>query len=338
MRRLIALATATLVLGASAQAANEIKLGILASLTGSLSPPGQEGKRGMDIALEELGHNLGNLPVKLTVSDDKSNPSEAVQGASKLIDEARVDFATGFTGSNTLNPVFKTFVNSGIFAIGALAGPIEFAGKQCGPNGFFVSLQTADWASAMGRYMTDKGIKSAFFIGADFQGGYEHIEAAMQAFKGKTLGPIYTPLAQLDFATEIARIRAEKPDAVFVFLIGAGGVAFVKQYAQAGLSKQIPLYVEDPAANPLNFAAEGDAALGTVVATNWYPSIDNATNRKFVSTFVAKYGREPAVFAALGYDSIRLIHSAITAVNGNIEDKDAVRAALRKADFPSVRG
>jgi branched-chain amino acid transport system substrate-binding protein len=115
------------------------------------------------------------------------------------------------------------------------------------------------------------------------------------------VGPVYTPLAQIDFAAEIARIRAEKPDAVFVFLIGAGGVAFVKQYAQAGMSKQIPLYVEDPAANPLNFAAEGDAALGAVVSTNWYPGIDNPTNRKFVSTFIAKYGREPAVFAALGY-------------------------------------
>src|SRR5262249_10873606 len=144
---------------------------ILASLTGSLSPPGQEGKRGMDIALEELGNKLGNLPVKVTVTDDKSSPSEAVQSASKLIDEAKVDFVTGFTGSNTLNPVFKTFLEAGIFAVGALAGPVEFAGKQCSPNGFFVSLQTADWPSAMGRYMSDNGIKSAFFIGADFQGG-----------------------------------------------------------------------------------------------------------------------------------------------------------------------
>jgi len=237
-----------------------------------------------------------------------------------------------------LNPVFKSFVNAGIFTIGALAGPVEYAGKECSPNGFFVALQTADWAAAMGKYMSDKGIKSAAFVGADFQGGYEHVEAAIKAYSGKVIGPIYAPLQQLDFATDIARIRSEKPEAVFVFLVGPGGIAFAKQYAQAGMAKQIPLYVEDPVANPLTFPAQGDAALGMVVSTAWYAGIDNPANRKFVSSFVAKHGRDPASFAAIGYDAIKLIDSAVKAVDGKIENKDAVRAALRRADFQSVRG
>jgi branched-chain amino acid transport system substrate-binding protein len=339
MRRLF-LATAALlvVLCCGAQAADQIKLGLQMSLSGSLSPPGQEGKRGMDLALEELGYKFGRVPVKVTIRDDKSSPAEAVQAASKLIDETKVDFVTGLTGSNTLNPVFKTFTNAGIFTIGALAGPVEYAGKDCSPNGFFVALQTADWASAVGKYMSDKGIKSAAFVGADYQGGYEHVEAAIKAFRGKVVGPIYTPLPQLDFASEIARIRAEKPEAVYVFLVGPGGIAFVKQYAQAGMTKQIPLYVEDPVANPLTFPAQGDAALDMVVSTAWYAGIDNPANRKFVAAFVAKYGREPASFAAIGYDAIKLIDSAVRAVDGKIENKDAVRAALRRADFESVRG
>jgi branched-chain amino acid transport system substrate-binding protein len=327
-----------LALGATAQAADQVKLGFMTALSGPISPAGNEAKRGADLALEELGNKLGGLPVKYTVVDDKTNPAEAVQGASKLIDEAKVDFVTGFSGSNTMIPVWKTFSDAGVFAIGALAGPLQFAGKECVPNGFVASFSNDDWPAAIGKYMSEKGVKSAFFLGADYQAGYEHVGAAMRYFKGKAIGPVYTPLTQLDFAPEIARIRAEKPDAVFAFLVGAGGVAFVKQYAQAGLKGQIPLYSEDPVANPLTFPAQGDAAVGIIMSTNWTADLDNAANKKFVSSFVAKYNREPATFAALAYDSVKLIDAAVRDVGGKIENKDAIRAALQKANFQSVRG
>jgi branched-chain amino acid transport system substrate-binding protein len=222
--------------------------------------------------------------------------------------------------------------------VGALAGPLQFAGKDCQQNGFVVSFSNDDWPAAVGKYMSDKGVKNAFFVGADYQAGYEHVGAAMKYFKGKAIGPVYTPLTQLDFAPEIARIRAEKPDAVFAFLVGAGGVAFVKQYAQAGLQNQIPFYSEDPVANPLTFPAQGDAAVGVIMGTNWTADLDNAANKKFVGAFTAKHNRLPATFAALGYDAVKLIDSAVKNVGGKIENKDAVRAALRKADFQSVRG
>jgi branched-chain amino acid transport system substrate-binding protein len=338
MRALVLAPTMLLALGATAQAADQVKLGFMTALSGPISPAGNEAKRGADLALEELGNKLGGLPVKYTVVDDKTNPAEAVQGASKLIDEAKVDFVTGFSGSNTMIPVWKTFSDAGVFAIGALAGPLQFAGKECVPNGFVASFSNDDWPAAIGKYMSEKGVKSAFFLGADYQAGYEHVGAAMRYFKGKAIGPVYTPLTQLDFAPEIARIRAEKPDAVFAFLVGAGGVAFVKQYAQAGLKGQIPLYSEDPVANPLTFPAQGDAAVGIIMSTNWTADLDNAANKKFVSSFVAKYNREPATFAALAYDSVKLIDAAVRDVGGKIENKDAVRAALQKANFQSVRG
>jgi branched-chain amino acid transport system substrate-binding protein len=338
MRRVALASTAVLALCAPTQAADQVKLGLITPLSGPISPAGTETKRGVDLALEELGNKLGGLPVKYTAVDDKTNPAEAVQGASKLIDDAKVDFVTGFSASNTMIPVWKTFDDAGIFTVGALAGPLQFAGKECTPNGFVVSFSNDDWPAAVGKYMSDKGIKSAFFIGADYQAGYEHVGAAMKYFKGKAMGPAYTPLTQLDFAPEIARIRAEKPDAVFAFLVGAGGIAFVKQYAQAGLQNQIPLYSEDPVANPLTFPAQGDAAVGVIMGTNWTADLDNPANKKFVSSFTAKYNRLPATFAALGYDAVKLIDSAVKDVGGKIENKDAVRAALRKANFESVRG
>jgi branched-chain amino acid transport system substrate-binding protein len=338
MRGLALAGTMLTALCGGAQAADQVKLGLMTPLSGPISPAGAETKRGVDLALEELGNKLGGLPVKYTVVDDKTNPAEAVQGASKLIDDAKVDFVTGFSSSNTMIPVWKTFNDAGVFAVGALAGPLQFAGKDCVQNGFVVSFSNDDWPAAVGKYMTEKGVKSAFFVGADYQAGYEHVGAAMKYFKGKAVGPVYTPLTQLDFSPEIARIRAEKPDAVFAFLVGAGGVAFVKQYAQAGLQTQIPFYTEDPVANPLTFPAQGDAAVGLIMGTNWTADLDNAANKKFVAAFTAKYNRLPATFAALGYDAVKLIDSAVKEVGGKIENKDAVRAALRKANFQSVRG
>jgi branched-chain amino acid transport system substrate-binding protein len=338
MRRL-ALATAMMFgLGAAAQAADVIKLGNLTQLSGALATPGSETKRGIDLALEELDNKLGGVPVKYYPVDDKSNPAEAVNGASKLIDELKVDFVTGLGASNTLIPVFKSFVDANILAVGALAGPRQYAGAECNPNGFFVSFTNDDWPAAAGLYMTNQGYKRVFFLAADYQAGKEHIEAAIKYFKGQAVGPVYTPLSQLDFAPEIARIRAEKPDAVFSFLVGAGGIAFSKQYSQGGLMGQIPFITEDPVANPLTFPAQGDAALGIVMATNWHIGLDNAANKKFVGAFRAKYNRDPATFAALGYDAVKAIDAAVRGVNGNIENKDALRASMRKANFDSVRG
>ena len=337
MRRIILAGTMLLASCAGMHAADQVKLGIFSELSGPISPAGTETKRGIDLALEELGNKLGGLPVRVTAVDNKSNPSEAVQVASKLIDEAKVDFVTGFSASNAMIPVFKSFADAGIFVVGALAGPLQFAGKECHPNGFFASFSNDDWPAVVGKYMTEKGVKSVFFIGADYQAGHEHVGGAMRFFKGRAIGPVYTPLSQLDFAPEMARIRAEKPDAVFAFLVGAGGIAFVKQYAQAGLQGQIPFYTEDPAANPLTFPAQGDAAVGVIMSTNWHAGIDNAANKKFVSSFTKKYNREPASFAALGYDALKLIDGAVRDVQGKIEDKDAVRAALRKANFQTVR-
>jgi branched-chain amino acid transport system substrate-binding protein len=338
MRMVASVAMVLLALTGAGQAADQVKLGLFSELSGPISPPGTEAKRAFDLALEELGQKLGGLPVKVTVVDTKSNPSEAVQVASKLIDEAKVDFVTGFAATNTMVPVWKSFTDAGIFAIGTLAGPLQFAGKECQQNGFVVSFSSDDWPAAVGKYMTDQGLKRVVFLGADYQAGYEHVEAAMRYFKGQAIGPLYTPLTQLDFSAEIARIRAERPDAVFAFHVGAGGIAFSKQYAQSGLKNQIPLYTEDPTANPLTFPAQGDAAIGLIVGTNWHAGLDNAANKKFVASFIAKYGREPATFAALAYDAIKLIDSAVRTVGGRIEDKAAVRAALRKAAFESVRG
>jgi len=326
-------------LTASAHAADQIKLGFMVSKTGAGGIVGEDQERGLDLALERLGNKLGGLPVKLYSEDDKADPATAVQLASKFVDEDQIDVLTGLTGSNTTIPAVPTLLDAGVFVVGSLAGPEEFAGKNCNENAFWSTLENEDWDDALAAYLNTAGVKSVYFMGADYQAGWEKLGGAMRYYKGKSFGPVYTPWQQqIDLAPEFTQLSAANPEAVLVFYPGGAGIAFVKQFAQAGLKDKVKIYSEASLSMELNFAAEGDAALGIIETTNWSYDLDNPANKEFVALYEKKYGKPPTVFSAMQYDAVNLIDSAVTAVHGKIEDKDAFRAALRKADFQSVRG
>jgi len=332
-------AAAMVVLATGAQAADTIKLGFMASMTGVTGTAGLDQRRGLELALSDLGGKLGGVPVKLFIEDDRGDPASAVQLASKFIDQYEVDILTGLTGSNTEIPVVPPLLEAGIFVIASVAGPEEFAGKDCRSDLFSTDQENEDWGDALAEHLSREGIKTLYFMGADYQAGWQKIGGAMRHFKGKALGPVYTPFqTQVDLAPELSLVRAANPEGVFVFYPGGAGIAFLKQFAQAGLHDKIKIYSEGDLSDETVFAGQGDAALGVIQSTNWSYELDNPANKKFVSEYMAKYKNRPTIFAALQYDAVNLIDSAVAAVHGNVADKDAFRAALKKADFQSVRG
>jgi branched-chain amino acid transport system substrate-binding protein len=339
MKRVAMAATAIVGFATGAQAADVIKLGFMASMSGVTASAGLEQQKGLELALSDLGGKLGGVPVKLFTEDDRGDPSTAVQLASKFADQDQVDILTGITGSNTEIPVVPPLVEAGIFVVGAVAGPEDFAGKDCKPNLFSSDQENEDWGDALAAHLSDQGIKSIYFMGADYQAGWQKIGGAMRHYKGKAFGPVYTPFqSQIDLAPELSQVRDANPDAVFVFYPGGAGITFLKQFAQAGLHDKIKIFSEGDLSDESVFAGQGDAALGIIQSTNWSYELDNPANKKFVTEYMAKYKVRPSIFAALQYDAVNLIDSAAAAVHGNVADKDAFRAALKKADFQSVRG
>jgi len=146
-----------------------------------------------------------------------------------------------------------------------------------------------------------------------------------------------TPLSQLEFSAELAQLRATNPAAVFAFYPGGLGVNFVKQYSQAGLKQSYPLYTSYTVDNT-TIPGIGENAVGLVRTSFWNEDSDNPVNRRFVTDFRARYGRPPAEYAVQAYDAIMLIDSGVRGVQGRVEDKGAFLAALKKADFKSIRG
>jgi branched-chain amino acid transport system substrate-binding protein len=322
----------------SAHAQEKIRLGWLAALSGPLNLVGAEQKRGFDVAMEHLGNRLGGVPVELITGDTKSNPGATVQELSRLIEKDRVDLITGLTASHEILASLKPITDAKIFFVGANGGPAQAAGEGCSPYYFNASFQNEQITEGIGEYMSQKGVKKLYLLGMDYEAGHEHTAAARKGYKGEVVAHVFTPPAQVDFASDIAKIRASGADGVWAFYPGGPGIAFTRQWAQAGLQGKVPLFSNIALSEPLVFAAQGKTALGITITGNYFAALDNPENKKFVDSFRAKFNRDPASFAALQYDAVMLLDAALREVKGNVKNQDALRAALRKASFKSVRG
>ena len=138
--------------------------------------------------------------------------------------------------------------------------------------------------------MNQKGVKTLYLIGPNYAAGKDMLAGVQSTFKGKVVGQDLTKWPdQLDFSAELSKVRAAKPDAVFVFYPGAAGVQFLNQYAQAGLKGQIPLYTAFTDRLAVAAAAEATLALGVPGAQQWVNDLPNDANKKFVADFKAKH-------------------------------------------------
>jgi branched-chain amino acid transport system substrate-binding protein len=212
------------------------------------------------------------------------------------------------------------------------------SGAQCNPFFFVSSWPSETYSEAAGQYMNSKGIKNVLFLAPNYQGGKDSATGFKRYYKGRLVDEMYTKLGQLDYAAELSQIRAAKPEALYVFLPGGMGVNFIKQFVAAGMSQEIQLVVPLWGADQDIIRAVGDPMLGLFSVGHWSIDMDNPANKKFVAAFEKEYKRLPTGYAASGYDTALLMDSAIRKVKGKLEDKDALRAAIKAADFKSVRG
>jgi branched-chain amino acid transport system substrate-binding protein len=333
----LAAGAAIVVAAPAAQAQTPVKIAVMAELSGPQAALGQDQLDALKLAVEEKGGKLGGVPVQVLPRDTQLKPEVANQIADELIEKEKVNFVLGPSFANIFMAVNKKLTAAGVVIVGTNAGPAPAAGAQCSPNQFVVSKQNDQFAEAMGKYATDKGYKRVLAIAPNYQAGKDYVGGFKRTYKTPLLDEIYTPLTQLDFSAELARISADQPDAVLVFLPGGMGISFVRAYQQAGLMAKVPL-LSLSTADGTTLPALKDAAVGAMAASAWGPDLPYPANKKFVDDFTAKYKRIPSEYAAFAYDAALLIDSALAKTKGNVADNKALTAALHAADFQSVRG
>jgi branched-chain amino acid transport system substrate-binding protein len=339
MKRLLMGTAALVALGvAPAGAQQPVKIGFISTFSGPTAVIGNDMRNSFELALDHLGRKMGGKPVEVIYEDDQQKPEVGVQKSQKLVESDKVDFVIGYIWSNVLLASLKPVVDSQTFLISANAGPSQIAGEQCSPYFFSTSWQNDQTPQAMGTYMTQKGVKTVFLIGPNYAAGKDMLTGVRTTFKGQVIGEELTKWPdQLDFSTELSKVRAAKPEAVFVFYPGAAGVQFLTQYAQSGLKGQIPLYTAFTV-DAITLPLQKDLALGVPGAQEWVNDLPNDANKKFVADFRSKHKNYPSFYGAQSYDAANFVNSAVVAVNGDLSKKDAMRAEMRKANYASVRG
>src|SRR5215469_7752978 len=320
-----------------AQAQDKLKIGIITTLSGPPAVLGGQLRNGFQLAVKTLGGKLGGREAEITVADDELKPDVAVSKVKGFVERDKVDFVVGPIFSNILQAIMKPVTDSDTILISPNAGTSNFAGKECNPDFFVTSYQNDQNHEVLGKYAQDTGIKKVFLMAPNYQAGKDSLNGFKHYFKGEIVDEVYVPLGQLDYQAELTRIAAAQPDAIFVFIPGGMGVNFVKQFRQAGLADKIK-FLSAFTVDESTLPAQKEAAVGFFGGANWAPNLDNPQNKKFVADYEKEYNAVPATYAFQAYDAALLIDGALKLTKGNTSDKDALRAALMKANFTSLRG
>lgn len=333
-----ALAAISLLFVSQAYGADPVKIGMITTLSTKAGYLGEDIRDGFKLAMEQEGGKLGGVAVELMVEDDGRKPEKGKQIAERYIKKNGTKILTGIVFSNVAMAVVPKVVRQDVVYLSTNAAPSKLAGKGCNPNYFSVSYQNDNLDEVVGQYVTEAGHRNVYLVAPNYPAGKDHLAGFKRFYTGNIVSEVYTKLGQSDYAAEIAAIRAAKPDAVFFFLPGGMGINFLKQFSQAGLTGTIPVYGPAFSFDERILKAVGPAALGVKNGSQWTHDLDNAANKQFVTDFQKTYGRMPTLYASQGYDTARLIGSALKAVGGNVDDLALFKAALKKAEFDSVRG
>ncbi len=337
MRQMLKLAAAAILFANPALAQEKLKIGLVLTLSGPAASLGQQVRNSFELAVKDLGGKMAGRDVETVIADDELKPDVAVTKVKGLLERDKVDFIVGPIFSNILQAIHKPVTDSKTFLISPNAGPSSYAGQNCSPFFYVTSYQNDQVHEVLGKVAQDRGYKRVYVMVPNYQAGKDSIAGFKLDYKGEIVEERYIPLGMLDFQVELSKIASLKPDAVFTFMPGGMGVSLVKQYRQAGLADQIPVlsaFTVDESTLP----AQQDAAIGMFGGADWAPDIDNPQNKKFVASYEAAYNSVPGSYAMQGYDAALLINSAVKEVLGDLANKDAVAAALKKADFTSLRG
>src|SRR5271170_1285253 len=295
-----------------------VKIGFISTFSGPPAAIGNDMKNSFELALDHLGRKLGGLPVEVIYEDDQTKPEIGVQKTQKLIESDKVDFLVGYIWSNVVLASLKPVVDSKTMTVVTNAGASQLAGELCSPYVFSTSWNNDQTPAAIGTYMNQKGVKTAFLMGPNYAAGKDMLNGVQTTFKGQIVGQELTRWPdQIDFSAELSKARQAKPDAIFAFYPGTIGVQFVTQYAQSGLKGQIPLYTAFTV-DDLSLPRLRDLAIGVPGAQEWVNDLPNEANKKFVADYRAKYKSSPSFYGAQTYDAASLINSAVTAVKGDL--------------------
>src|SRR6266508_1764465 len=296
---------------------------------GSAAPRGGAIKVGLVIPQAGVYAPLGADTVTTITADEGETQQTGVPAVQKLLQSDQVDVLVGIVNSSTALGVKNMVAEAKKLLLISNAGANDITGAARSPYIWRTSFSNSQVSAAMGRYLTGSG-KTAYAIAPDYAAGAEAIAGFSNAFKasgGTILGESKPAFGKTqDYQPLISRIQASNAQVTFSFFAGAEAVAFVKQYAQFGLSSRIPLYGSGFLTEGGVLKAQGDAAVGVQTSLHYSTELDNPANKEFRSAYQSKYNAAPTVYAVQTWDAANVLSRALRTATGL--QGDALAAAF----------
>ncbi|EST29489.1 ABC transporter substrate-binding protein [Streptomyces niveus] len=319
-----------------------VKVGLVASLSGTYEPVGTELRKGFELYLATHDNKLGGREVELIVADEGDGPPTAVPAATKLIKKDKVDALTGLVGGGSVNAVLPLINQAKIPLLGSNARPPVKDMKYVWTTSFL----SDEPGKAIAPYIKEKVDGPVYAIGPDYQGGYDELRGFTDEFKkvgGKLANPDgktkWTPFPKTtNFMPYFADIAKTDAKAVYCFYAGKAAIDFAKQYAQSDVA-DIPLYTAFVTEGSV-LQAQGDAAKDVYSVLNYAADLDNEANRKFAADWTAKHDTQPTTYAMASYDAAAVLDQAIAdaAEKGDVTPETINTAIGGLGQIDSPRG
>ncbi|WP_128002787.1 ABC transporter substrate-binding protein [Piscinibacter defluvii] len=325
---------------AQAQSTGKLKVGLMLPATGTFAALGTAIENGFRLHVTEQGGKLGGREVEFVKVDDESDPAKATDNVNKLIKRDNVDVLVGTVHSGVAMAMAKVAKETGTLLVVPNAGADAVTGPMCAPNIFRSSFSNWQPGYAMGEVVAKKGHKKVVTITWKYAAGDESVRGFKEAFEkagGQVVKELSLPFPNVEFQALLTEIAAAKPDAVYTFFAGGGAVKFVKDYAAAGLKKNIPLYGAGFLTDG-TLEAQGVDADGLLTTLHYADSLGTPKDNAFRLAYAKSFKLQPDVYAVQGYDAAQMLGIGLAAVKGDTSKKAEIAAAIEKAKIDSPRG
>ena len=327
---------------ARAQGAGSIKIGAFGPISGNAAAQGQSLRTGMEMVVKVRNASGGVLgrQIDLIVGDDAGKPEEAAVIARRLATRDNVCIAMGSVSSPASLAAAQVFREEQVPQI-VVSGTAQRITTQGNEWVFRCTIPDRKFVADLADFIAEKFPKlkrfGFIYVNDDFgKGGFDSfVEAGKKHGITVAAGESYTR-GDVDFTAQLTKIRAANPDAIVDWSRYTEGALIQRQLRQLGMS--LPRFGSDGIAPPAFLELAGEAANGVIYATHFSPatSADNPQAARFIESFRSQYGKLPDYVHAQAYDAIGIAIAAIERAKST--DRAAIRDALRKTDYASVRG
>ena len=323
----------------AAVSSDTIKVGVLHSLSGTMSISEVSVKDSTLLAIEEINAAGGVMGKKLvpTIEDGASDWPTFAEKSKKLIQQDQVAVVFGCWTSasrKAVKPVFEQLN-------GLLFYPVQYEGLEQSPNIFYTGAEPSQQIVPGVDYLLEQGKKKIYLLGSDYvfpRTANKIIKLQLAAKGGETAGEEYVQLGGTEFSTIISKIKDAKPDAIFNTLNGDSNVAFFKQFKDAGFTADSLITMSVSVAEEEVRGIGADYLAGHLTAWNYYQTTKTQANDKFVAAYKAKYGADRVTADPIeaGYFGVYLWKAAVEKAGSTdiAKIKEAVKSNEITFDAP----